>query len=121
MVYIFFFLMIRRPPRSTRSDTLVPYTTLFRSPRAREAKEAAALRSELWGARAILLGAALRLSYRVSAATRWVLDRSALVVEGRRLTLKLPDDGSVPDGEAVQRRLKALAQAGSFEETRIVV
>src|SRR3546814_2943831 len=27
----FFFLMIRRPPRSTRTDTLVPYTTLFRS------------------------------------------------------------------------------------------
>src|SRR3546814_7373829 len=27
--------MIRRPPRSTRTDTLVPYTTLFRSSRAR--------------------------------------------------------------------------------------
>src|SRR3546814_2921998 len=26
-----FFLMIRRPPRSTRPDTLFPYTTLFRS------------------------------------------------------------------------------------------
>src|SRR3546814_13216745 len=30
-VLIFFFLMIRRPPRSTRTDTLFPYTTLFRS------------------------------------------------------------------------------------------
>src|SRR3546814_42842 len=30
MMY-FFFLMIRRPPRSTRTDTLFPYTTLFRS------------------------------------------------------------------------------------------
>src|SRR3546814_4612384 len=29
--YDFFFLMIRRPPRSTRTDTLFPYTTLFRS------------------------------------------------------------------------------------------
>src|SRR3546814_3477123 len=27
--------MIRRPPRSTRTDTLFPYTTLFRSPAAR--------------------------------------------------------------------------------------
>src|SRR3546814_14705428 len=27
----FFLLMIRRPPRSTRTDTLFPYTTLFRS------------------------------------------------------------------------------------------
>src|SRR3546814_11484990 len=28
---VFLFLMIRRPPRSTRTDTLFPYTTLFRS------------------------------------------------------------------------------------------
>src|SRR3546814_8129215 len=28
---MFFFLKIRRPPRSTRTDTLFPYTTLFRS------------------------------------------------------------------------------------------
>src|SRR3546814_9898520 len=27
----FFFFMVRRPPRSTRTDTLFPYTTLFRS------------------------------------------------------------------------------------------
>src|SRR3546814_2078195 len=30
---VLFFLMIRRPPRSTRTDTLFPYTTLFRSRR----------------------------------------------------------------------------------------
>src|SRR3546814_12332369 len=28
---LLFFLRIRRPPRSTRTDTLFPYTTLFRS------------------------------------------------------------------------------------------
>src|SRR3546814_10739219 len=33
MVVEFFFLMIRRPPRSTRTYTLCPYTTLFRSRR----------------------------------------------------------------------------------------
>src|SRR3546814_19864863 len=38
----FFFLMIRRPPRSTRTDTLFPYTTLFRSP----APDRARLRQE---------------------------------------------------------------------------
>src|SRR3546814_15715044 len=32
---IVFFLMIRRPPGSTRTDTLFPYTTLFRAGRAR--------------------------------------------------------------------------------------
>src|SRR3546814_12794509 len=31
MFFLFFFLSIRRPPRSPRSDTLFPYTTLFRS------------------------------------------------------------------------------------------
>src|SRR3546814_15518563 len=31
IISVFFFLIIRRPPRSTRTDTLFPYTTLFRS------------------------------------------------------------------------------------------
>src|SRR3546814_15768564 len=31
MYIVVCFLMIRRPPRSTRTDTLFPYTTLFRS------------------------------------------------------------------------------------------
>src|SRR3546814_14801547 len=30
-IFVFFFLMLRRPPGSTRTDTLFPYTTLFRS------------------------------------------------------------------------------------------
>src|SRR3546814_8841047 len=48
---MFFFLMRRRPPRSTRTDTLFPYTTLFRSRHgdrfrrsARAAHTAAAIR-----------------------------------------------------------------------------
>src|SRR3546814_14145263 len=36
--FLFFFLMIRRPPRSTRTDTLFPYTTLFRSPRNKQGR-----------------------------------------------------------------------------------
>src|SRR3546814_19500377 len=42
---LLFFLMIRRPPRSTRTDTLFPYTTLFRSPGAARS----ALRRPSWG------------------------------------------------------------------------
>src|SRR3546814_17566179 len=40
-IYIFF-LIRRRPPRYTRTDTLLPYTTLFRSrnPRARRPRPA---------------------------------------------------------------------------------
>src|SRR3546814_6388574 len=37
-IYVFFFLMIRRPPRSTRTDTLFPYTTLFRSGQVQSAQ-----------------------------------------------------------------------------------
>src|SRR3546814_6288720 len=37
-----FFFMILRPPRSTRTDTLSPYTTLFRSPRFRSSAQPAA-------------------------------------------------------------------------------
>src|SRR3546814_7118023 len=49
MFYVFF-LMIRRPPRSTRTDTLFPYTTLFRSVRS----EVRSLRSEIEAGRAAL-------------------------------------------------------------------
>src|SRR3546814_15576617 len=40
-----FFLMIRRPPRSTRTDTLFPYTTLFRSLDAMASQD---IRAILW-------------------------------------------------------------------------
>src|SRR3546814_5807462 len=43
---LLFFLMIRRPPRSTRTDTLFPYTTLFRS------VDQASHRRTLWPRRA---------------------------------------------------------------------
>src|SRR3546814_8509109 len=43
-MYFVFFLMIRRPPISTRTDTLFPYTTLFRSQRPRPAALRGAVR-----------------------------------------------------------------------------
>src|SRR3546814_3921595 len=42
-MFLLFFLMIRRPPRSTRTDTLFPYTTLFRSHLLRAAGHRTAL------------------------------------------------------------------------------
>src|SRR3546814_16774939 len=41
MFFMLFFLIIRRPPRSTRTDTLFPDTTLFRSPLYENATRAA--------------------------------------------------------------------------------
>src|SRR3546814_6635249 len=52
-----FFLMIRRPPRSTRTDTRFPYTTLFRSLEAQEGRLFAPLaftKTYAMGAAAIL-------------------------------------------------------------------
>src|SRR3546814_8824186 len=62
---LFFFLMIRRPPRSTRTDTLFPYTTLFRSPQNRtpvdsDDRGAAIFRTGAAG----IFRAALRLAHR---------------------------------------------------------
>src|SRR3546814_1154444 len=58
-VHSIFFLMIRRPPRSTRTDTLFPYPTLFRSPTRRPRRGAGHLRPAHHGGRpaAALAGA----------------------------------------------------------------
>src|SRR3546814_16856139 len=54
---VFFLLMIRRPPRSTRTDTLLPYTTLFRSDRAqrprRERRDSGEVGAAAHGERAL--------------------------------------------------------------------
>src|SRR3546814_8059497 len=42
--------MIRRPPRSTRTDTLFPYTTLFRSDSGEAGDPAVALSQAAWAA-----------------------------------------------------------------------
>src|SRR3546814_15080350 len=55
----FFFLMRRRPPRSTRTDTLFPYTTLFRSGRkdvTRDGRRGGGYRSWASGDAVILNG-----------------------------------------------------------------
>src|SRR3546814_6390719 len=71
MYMLFFFLMIRRPPRSTRTDTLFPYTTLFRSSgwrrwsgrkglRARPAHKARKVKREPLERRALLVRKGLK-------------------------------------------------------------
>src|SRR3546814_4093298 len=52
LLQVVLFLMIRRPPRSTRTDTLFPYTTLFRSRRGLERlRRSRALREPRGGCR----------------------------------------------------------------------
>ncbi len=61
--------------------------------------------------RARVLGLALRLAFQLSGATAGILRRCTLKVDGETPSLVLPEDGSVPDGEAVQRHLGALLEA----------
>src|SRR3546814_20582394 len=67
-----FFLMIRRPPRSTRTDTLFPYTTLFRSSTAVKADnpEVKAARARMIPVvrRAEMLGELMRLKWAIAIA-----------------------------------------------------
>src|SRR3546814_15757339 len=78
--------MIRRPPRSTRSDTLFPYTTLFRSrlPRA-EARRGAAANIGRW--KAGIVDDAVRPGARRGGDQRRERDHIALRVAG----VKPPD------------------------------
>src|SRR3546814_9643186 len=79
--------MIRRPPRSTRTDTLLPYTTLFRS--ADRQGEAAEFQR---GAEAVLVGAVVADKDRATAGETGqrheAADRGALRLAG---VLDLPD------------------------------
>src|SRR3546814_3945658 len=51
--------MIRRPPRSTRTDTLVPYTTLFRSAEVAQGGQIVAAQHTALGAQGLAVGQAL--------------------------------------------------------------
>src|SRR3546814_11573996 len=76
----FFFLMIRRPPRSTRTDTLFPYTTLFRS--AQRAPVRAAQRDGV--ADAAVLGGGRAIVDRKAVSLDRHPDRVAAVDDRRR-------------------------------------
>jgi exopolyphosphatase/guanosine-5'-triphosphate,3'-diphosphate pyrophosphatase len=87
---------------------------------AAKAATARALLTPQEAERARVLGLALRLAYRLSGGTRALLESTKLVIEDGDLHLVLPGDGSVPLGEAVERRFQALVQASGAERGRIV-
>src|SRR3546814_13537605 len=65
-----FFLMIRRPPRSTRTDTLFPYTTLFRSSAPRGGLERPSARDPF----------AMKLFPGATRFQRWTMGATFLIV-----------------------------------------
>src|SRR3546814_19327652 len=87
--------MIRRPPRSTRSDTLFPYTTLFRSP-------------VLDGRVALITGSGSGIGFAI--AQRLAAHGAKVVLSGRSRT----------HGEAAEKMLRDMgAQAKRSEERRV--
>ncbi|MCX7373861.1 MAG: Ppx/GppA family phosphatase, partial [Alphaproteobacteria bacterium] len=65
--------------------------------------------------RAETLGAALRLAFTLSGGVPGLLGGTSLRPDGRRLVLRLEEDTGVFAGEAVLRRLEALALALAME------
>src|SRR3546814_13025586 len=100
-LYSFFFLIIRRPPRSTRTDTLFPYTTLFRSITERHAAGKAL---------AIKLLAARDLYLRLDRQRVDDADPDAVKATGGRISLAVELAARLEHGhDDFQRRL-----AGEF-------
>src|SRR3546814_7421101 len=64
--------MIRRPPRSTRTDTLFPYTTLFRS--------CAARRRDRCRHRGIFLKSLIDIVYRSFESFHWIASKPRIMV-----------------------------------------
>ena len=89
-------------------------------PASAEAQPAHRLMSPRRRHQARVIGEAVRLAFRVSGGARSVLDRSALVVDKDRLSLRLPDDGSSPFDDSVARQLDALVAASGMRRGRIV-
>ena len=85
-----------------------------------EVETVLALLSSKARGRARVLGLAIRLAYAVAAGVPALLESTALVRRGERLLLKLPADGSVPPGTAVERRFDALRDAAECEGEIVV-
>src|SRR3546814_16673681 len=93
LLNMFFFLMIRRPPRSTRTDTLFPYTTLFRSDRSWHRADRAPRRAADAGERRRADGAADRTRGRIQDPARGVRMLHRSRPRGGRYALERRGDG----------------------------
>src|SRR3546814_19895531 len=91
-VYVFF-LMIRRPPRVTRTDPLFPYTTLFRSSPRR--------RSPIWGCRR---SRGAPFACKVGIFDRLARPSDADVTQARRFGLRGPIDVAQVDEQRIGHR-----------------
>src|SRR3546814_1620879 len=114
--YVLFFLRIRRPPRSTRTDTLFPYTTRFRSHAAAGDQDAGLAGGAEIGGHAARVHRAFEAERRVHLADRTIgadreqtLARAPLAVADRDVWARI--------AHVVERAAVAL---GRFDQCRLV-
>src|SRR3546814_12382706 len=101
--------MIRRPPRSTRTDTLFPYTTLFRSPLTTIRSNGAYQQITRWLHQTYQQNVVLLQNISVSVSRGVAADASRRVKLGRRpacprsptSSLELEPDGYLADRKSV--------------------
>src|SRR3546814_9247689 len=125
MCLVFFFLMIRRPPRSTRTDTLFPYTTLFRSNTTRSSAWRSAGVQQVEAVVNQVLHAKYRLGieggrYLFGAENERAV-RQAIAEGYLVLDQEMPGFGLVVQGSAslisdIEGRMRALGNAERSEE-----
>ncbi len=100
------------------------YTVFVRyggAPEGAGADLARALITDKNQARARVLGLALRLAFSLSGGTGAMLARARLDWSSGKLTLQVPADGSLPPGEAIERRLKALSEALGAKDSGVAM
>src|SRR3546814_7177371 len=102
--------MIRRPPRSTRPDTLFPYTTLFRSVARQSFAQAFALRDIEHG-EAFQEGNGVRLAAALRGAGLFGIGNEAVGIDDGRSLLALADIAARREGLTEgQPRLRRVAR-----------
>src|SRR3546814_10235020 len=131
LLLILFFLMIRRPPRSTRTDTLFPYTTLFRSGGAARARKAVSLAQGGTAGGRRRCGRGRKRAGRRPRVRRWRVGRRGAgrlwgperllcqaaqqAVEARRLERHAAGDQRVPPPAPLAPRSQGVLNRGSGE------
>src|SRR3546814_355589 len=96
LYFFFFFLMFRRPPRSTRTDTLLPYTTLFRS-----------YYGLTWGAQR----AGLRY---VCISSRLTQDETDYILDNSSAKMLVVSASLAPAAQQLQTRIERFSMGGAI-------
>src|SRR3546814_1681376 len=104
MYFLFFFLLIRRPPKSTRTDTLFPYTPLFRSAVLVELRDSGVTFDELAAFLPRLSIEPVFTAHPTEVVRRALLDKEHTIVE--RLVADIDRGRTPPERRSDEARIR---------------